>query len=153
MTHGMYGTGVAFIESRNSQDSDSEVLKPRCRRTQGLRRAEPTLKDIMANRFLSLVTAAGLVLAAVACDSGSAAPSAPNPNPVNFVGSTTNPSPLVVAGRTVVTNGSTRVLDLLNNPIALRSSWRTRSTPWTPPSWTCDCRFFRGPDIGNAMRG
>ena len=149
----MYGTRVAFIVSMDQQDSDGEVLKPRCRRVHGLRRAEPTWQGIMANRFLSLVTAAGLALAAVACDSGPAAHSAPNTSPMNIVGSIANPSPLVVEGRTVVTNGSTRVLDRLNNPIALRSIWRTRWTPRTPPSSTWVCRSPRGPDIANAMRG
>ena len=38
---------------------------------------------------------------------------------VNFVGTIQSLSPLVVAGRSVVTSGSTRVLDRKNNPITL----------------------------------
>ena len=38
---------------------------------------------------------------------------------VNFVGSVQSTSPLVVAGQTVLTDGSTRVLDRKNDPIAL----------------------------------
>lgn len=40
---------------------------------------------------------------------------------VNFVGSIQSTSPLTVAGQTVLTDGSTRVLDRKNNPISLAS--------------------------------
>jgi hypothetical protein len=40
---------------------------------------------------------------------------------VNFVGSIQSVSPLTVAGQTVLTDGSTRVLDRKNNPISLAS--------------------------------
>jgi hypothetical protein len=40
---------------------------------------------------------------------------------VNFVGSIQSLSPLTVAGQTVLTDGSTRVLDRKNNPISLAS--------------------------------
>ena len=97
----------------------------------------------MANRFLSLVLGAGLMLAGVACDSGPTAPSAVDTGrsaslgagapgvtaggaggdaaktQLNFVGSITSVSPLVVAGRPVMIDSSTQVLDRQNNPIAI----------------------------------
>jgi hypothetical protein len=44
---------------------------------------------------------------------------APGAGEVNFVGGITSKTPLVVAGRTVVTNANTRILDGRNNPISL----------------------------------
>ena len=58
----------------------------------------------MANRFLSLVTAAGLALAAVACDSGPAASTAPNSIAVASFGAT-------VQGTVGIGNGSSAMSD------------------------------------------
>ncbi len=44
---------------------------------------------------------------------------APGGAPVNFVGTISSLNPLMVAGRTVLTTSSTRVLDGRNNPISL----------------------------------
>ena len=43
----------------------------------------------------------------------------PSGTPVNFAGAVTNLSPFAVAGRTVVTDGSTQLLDRQNAPIAM----------------------------------